>query len=404
MVNNFFFFTAGASFGVLCAWIWLREFLCKRLQQDLHDTKVELARIEERLSSLDESRNIWQQEFKSIAHEIFEEKNKRINDSQDANLKSILEPLKENISSFRSKVEEVYSVEMRDRVALTEQVRLLWELNQTLSAEAKNLTEALRGSVKTQGSWGELVLERVLEASGLRLNEEYVVQDSHYQSSEDQEERGLRSQLDVVIKLPEGRSIIVDAKVSLLAYQEYATCEDEQVRNRAKLRHVESIRNHIKGLSSKDYQKLHSLKSLDFVLLFIPIESAFLTAIGHDKELFSTAWEKNVLLVSPSTLLFVVRTVCHLWKQEAQSRNAKQIAIKGGELYDKFVNFVDEFQKIGVRLDHARASYDDAFKKLSNGKGNLIKRIEVLRELGVNPSKNLNKELLESALDNSLSD
>ena len=268
------------------------------------------------------------------------------------------------------------------------------DLNQVLSEDAKNLTRALKGSNKSQGNWGELVLERVLEASGLRKGEEYHFQESHTR------EDGSRAQPDVVIHLPEDRHLVVDAKVSLIAYEDFANLEDDTERQAAIKRHMDSIRNHMKGLSDKNYQTLYGLKSLDFVLMFVPIEPAFMLAVSQDKELFMDAWQKNVLLVSPSTLLFVVRTVAHLWRQEAQNRNAHDIAKRGAELYDKFVGFVVDMESLGNRIKQAQQDYDSAHNKLTSGRGNLIGQAEKLRDLGVKPTKAVPSALLEIAQSN----
>jgi DNA recombination protein RmuC len=265
------------------------------------------------------------------------------------------------------------------------------ELNQHLSEDAKNLTRALRDSSKAQGTWGEWILEKVLEASGLRKGEEYVVQSSHTR------EDGSRALPDVILHLPEGRSLVIDSKVSLVAYEEFAVTENEAERAAAGKRHMESIRGHIKGLSGKNYQTLYRLNSLDSVLLFVPIEPAFMLAVASDRDLFMDAWNRNVLLVSPSTLLFVVRTVAHLWRQEAQSRNALEIAKRGADLYDKFVGFVEDMTSLGNRLKQAQSDYDDAFGKLSNGRGNLVGQAQKLRQLGVKPSKSLAPALVDGA-------
>jgi DNA recombination protein RmuC len=269
-------------------------------------------------------------------------------------------------------------------------VRNLAVLNQNLSEDAKNLAKALRGSSKTQGNWGELVLERVLEGSGLRKGEEYSVQASHIR------EDGSRALPDVIINLPEGRSLVIDSKVSLVAYEQFAITEADEERMAASKRHIDSIRGHIKGLSDKNYQALYNLNTLDFVVLFVPIEPAFMLAASTDGNLFMDAWKRNVLLVSPSTLLFVVRTVAHLWRQEAQSRNAQEIARRGAELYDKFVGFIGDMQALGTRLKQTQKEYDEAYSKLATGRGNLVGQAEKLRELGVKPSKSLPASLLEA--------
>ncbi|MFM0002048.1 DNA recombination protein RmuC [Paraburkholderia dipogonis] len=353
-------------------------------------TQAERQNAEEKLNLLLQAKETLSDQFKTLATEILEEKSKRFAEQNQTNLGLLLEPLKTRLSEFQGKVEEVYVQEAKDRSALSTQVRQLVELNQALSQDAKNLTVALKGSAKTQGNWGELILERVLEASGLRKGDEYHVQDSQVR------EDGTRAQPDVVINLPEERKLVVDSKVSLLAYERYASAESDEERVVALRQHVESIRNHIKSLSDKQYQALYG-KSLDFVLAFVPIEPAFMLAVTNDNELFMDAWRRNVLLVSPSTLLFVVRTVAHLWRQEAQSRNAQDIARRGAELYDKLCGFVEDLQLVGSRLGQAQKAYDSAHNKLAIGKGNVIRQAEMLRDMGVKPSKALPQPLVESA-------
>lgn len=330
-------------------------------------------------------------QFKSLASDILEEKSKRFAEQNQLNLGQLLEPLKSRLTAFQGKVEEVYVQEGKDRCALSEQVRQLVQLNQALSQEAKNLTQALSGSVKTQGNWGELILERVLEASGLRKGLEYHIQQSHLRDD------GSRAQPDVVIHLPEERRLVVDAKVSLVAYERSVNASTEEARGLALRQHLDSVKAHIKGLSDKKYEALYKLQSLDFVLMFIPIEPAFMLAVSQDNELFMDAWQRNVLMVSPSTLLFVVRTVAHLWRQEAQSRNAQDIAKRGAELYDKLCGFVEDLQNVGQRLGQAQTAFEGAQKKLVSGKGNLIRQAQMLKELGVKPSKSLTADVLERA-------
>jgi DNA recombination protein RmuC len=344
-----------------------------------------------KLALLLDAKQALTDQFKALANEILEEKSKRFTEQNQSNLGALLDPLKLKIAEFQTKIEDNYIKEGRDRTALGEQVRQLMELNQHLSEDAKNLTRALRGSSKAQGTWGEWILEKVLEASGLRKGEEYVVQSSHTR------EDGTRALPDVILHLPEGRSLVIDSKVSLVAYEEFAVTENEAERAAAGKRHMESVRGHIKGLSGKNYQALYSLNSLDFVLLFVPIEPAFMLAVASDRDLFMDAWNRNVLLVSPSTLLFVVRTVAHLWRQEAQSRNAQEIAKRGAELYDKFVGFVEDMNSLGNRLKQAQGAFDDASSKLSNGRGNLVGQAQKLRQLGVKPSKSLPPALVDGA-------
>jgi DNA recombination protein RmuC len=346
---------------------------------------------QEKLALLLDAKAALTDQFKALANEILEEKSKRFTEQNQTNLGALLDPLKLKITEFQTKIEDTYVKEGKDRTALGEQVRQLMDLNQHLSEDAKNLTRAIRGSSKAQGTWGEWILETVLDGSGLRKGHEYVVQSSHNR------EDGTRALPDVIIHLPEGRSLVIDSKVSLVAYEEFAVTENEAERAAAGKRHIESIKGHIKGLSGKNYQTLYSLNSLDFVLLFVPIEPAFMLAVASDRDLFMDAWNRNVLLVSPSTLLFVVRTVAHLWRQEAQSRNAQEIAKRGAELYDKFVGFVEDMNSLGNRLKQAQSDYDDAFGKLSNGRGNLVGQAQKLRQLGVKPSKSLAPALVEGA-------
>ncbi|WP_211168949.1 DNA recombination protein RmuC [Aromatoleum toluvorans] len=373
------------------------ETLANRLTAELAElnTRFEAERraADDKLALLMAARESLTDQFKSLANDILEEKAKRFTEQNQTNLGQLLDPLRVKLQEFQGKVEQVYVQEGKDRSALAEQVRQLMELNHSLSQDAKNLTRALKGSSKAQGNWGELILERVLEASGLRKGEEYDVQESHTRDD------GSRAQPDVVIHLPEDRHLVVDAKVSLTAYEDYVSTEDEGERNAAAKRHLDSVRAHIKGLSERNYQHLYGLKSLDFVLMFVPVEPAFMLAVTHDRELFMDAWQKNVLLVSPSTLLFVVRTVAHLWRQEAQNRNAQDIAKRGAELYDKLVGFVEDLESLGNRLEQAQKAYHTAHNKLASGRGNVIRQAEMLKQLGVKPAKELPAGIVEAAGD-----
>lgn len=350
----------------------------------------------EKLQLLNNAREEMSNQFKALAGEILEDKTRRFTEQNKTNLDQLLEPLKVKITEFQGKVQEVYVQEGKDRSALAEQVKQLVALNNQLSKDAHNLTSALKGQAKAQGNWGELILERVLEASGLRKGHEYDVQESHTRAD------GSRAQPDVVVHLPEGRHLIVDAKVSLTAYEEHANAETDHQRDAAMKRHLDSMRAHIKELSEKNYQQLYGLQSLDFVLMFIPVEPAFMLAISHDSDLWQDAWKKNVLLVSPSTLLFVVRTVAHLWRQEQQNHNAQEIASRGAELYDKLVGFVEDLDTLGSRLQQAQKAYDGAYNKFTGGRGNVIRQAEMLKELGVKPTKQLPQNLMDSALDEPL--
>ncbi len=347
----------------------------------------------EKLQLLTEARTALSDQFKTLATEILEEKSKRFAEQNQQNLGTLLDPLRTQLSEFKGKVEEVYVKEGQERFALTEQVKQLMELNKTLSRDATNLTNALKGSAKTQGNWGELILERVLEASGLRKGYEYHVQDSHL------DEEGRRLQPDVVIHLPEERRLVVDAKVSLVAYDRFTAANSEDERAASARAHLESVRNHIRGLSAKRYQDLYGIKSLDLVVMFVPIEPAFMLAVTHDDALFMDAWQRNVLLVSPSTLLFVVRTIAHLWNQEEQSRNAQNIAAQGTKLFDKLSAFVEDLQRVGVKLKEAQTAYDSAEKRLSTGRGNAISQATTLKKLGVKTTKSLPPSLVDASGD-----
>lgn len=355
--------------------------------------EAERSQNDQKLALLNEAREQLSNQFKTLANEILEEKAKRFTEQNQTNIGQLLEPLKLKLTEFQGKVEEVYVQEGKERSALAQQVKHLMELNKQLSDDAHNLTRALKGSSKTRGNWGEMILEKILESSGLRKGYEYDVQESHTRDD------GSRAQPDVIIHLPEERHIIVDAKVSLNAYEEYVNAEDETDRDLAFKRHLNSVRGHIKELSDKNYHDIHGVKSLDFVLMFVPIEPAFMLAISQDNDLWQDAWKRNVLLVSPSTLLFVVRTVAHLWRQEQQNRNAQEIARRGAELYDKLVGFVEDLKGVGNRIKQAQNEYDKAYGKFVDGRGNVIRQAEMLKSLGVKPGKSMPTDVLDAAME-----
>ena len=344
----------------------------------------EQTQTKDKLALLNEAREQLSNQFKALASEILDEKSKKFTDQNQTNIKQLLDPLKQQISEFKSKVEEVYVSEGKDRSALSEQVKQLIQLNNSLSKDAQNLTLAIKGDSKAQGNWGEILLDDVLEKAGLRAGQHYDRQETV--KSEDGQTHVIP---DVVLHLPGDRHLVIDSKMTLPDYRAFANALEAADKQIALKRHLVSIRAHIKGLSEKNYQSLYGLKSLDFVVMFIPLEPAFMLAVTNDNELFQQAWDKNVLLVSPSTLLFVVRTVAHLWRQEELSRNAKDISNRGADLYDKLVGFVNDLQAIGTRLQQAQSSFDEAKKKLVDGKGNVIGQAEKLRELGVKPSKSM---------------
>ncbi len=369
--------------------------LASQLDAERKQFEFERTQAAKNLTFLQEAKDDMSNRFKTLAQEILEDKSQRFTEQNKTNIGQILEPLQTKLKDFQEQVQKSYVDENVQRGALAAQVRELMAMNKQLSDEAQNLTSALKGSNKTQGNWGEMILARVLENSGLRKGYEYDVQQSH--TLED----GSRLQPDVVIHLPEDRHLVVDAKVSLTAYEKYALAADDRDREATAKLHLDSVRAHIKGLSPKNYQDLYQLKSLDFVLMFIPIEPAFMLAVTHDSELFMDAWEKNVLLVSPSTLLFVVRTVAHLWRQQEQSANAQDIAKQGAVLYDKFTAFAADLEKIGDRIKQTQASYESAHTKLT-GRGSLVYQAQKLQQLGVKPTKSMPAGLLHETDHNPL--
>jgi DNA recombination protein RmuC len=335
----------------------------------------------EKLALLQDAREQLVAQFRQLAGDILEDKSRRFGEQNRVAIDALLAPVRERLQAFQAKVEDVHLNDTRERSALAEQVRQLLELNRQLSDDAQNLTQALKGSSKTQGAWGELMLERLLEASGLRRGEEFEVQVAMPRDD------GSRGQPDVVVKLPEDRYLVIDAKVSLVAWADYVAAADDAARAAALARHRASVRQHMRGLSERDYPALFGGRAQDFTLMFVPIEPAFLLAIADDAQLFADAWQRNVLLVSPSTLLFSLRTVAHLWRQEAQRTNAQEIAQRGAALYDRLVAFAEEFERVGERLDQARHGFDEARAKLATRKGNVIRQAAMLRELGVKPAK-----------------
>ena len=347
---------------------------------------------QQRLDDLQGARNELRAQFAELATAIFDEREQRFAETSQQRLGQLLDPLKERIQAFEKRVDESYQQEARERFSLGKELERLQQLNQRLGDEATNLTRALKGQ-KTQGNWGELVLERVLEHAGLEKGREYQTQVSLKGAG------GERFQPDVLIRLPGDRQVVVDAKVSLSAYQHYVAAADEAVRQQALKQHLVSLRSHLKGLSGKDYQRLEGLHSLDFVLLFVPIEAAFAAALQAEPDLFQEAFEQQVVIVSPTTLLATLRVIDSLWRQERQGQNAREIAERAGQLYDKFVAFVADLDEMGSRLQQLDKAYASARNKLVEGRGNLVGRVENLKLLGARASKSLPGELLERSAD-----
>jgi DNA recombination protein RmuC len=348
---------------------------------------------EEKLQLLVDARETLSLQFKQLAGDILEQKGKTFAASSQEQLQSLLKPLSERIQGFEKRVENSYSEEARQRFALEKEIRALLELNTRISIDAVNLTKALRGESKTQGIWGEVILERVLEKSGLERGREYEVQVSLSDGE------GGKGQPDVVVNLPEGKHVIIDSKVSLSAYQDYFSAEDEESRVQHLRQHLASIRNHVRGLSEKSYQHLSGINTLDYVLMFLPVEAAFTLGVQADDQLFTDAFAKNIILVGPSTLLATLRTIQSIWRYEYQNRNAQEIADQAGRLYDKFADFVKDLEEIGYRLEQSQKAWDQARGKLTSGKGNLLNRTEKLRKLGARNRKALPRHLLEDGDD-----
>jgi len=347
----------------------------------------------EKVQLLQEARDSLTLQFRQLANEILEQKGKSFAESSQQKIQELLKPLGEKIQGFEKRVEETYDKESRQRFALEKEIRTLLELNNRISVDAVNLTNALRGESKTQGIWGEVILERVLEKSGLEKGREYEVQVSL------RDESGNKGQPDVVVHLPEGKDVIIDSKVSLTAYQGYFAAEDDASRAQHLKLHLQSIRNHIRQLSEKSYQHLEGVSTLDYVLMFLPVEAAFTLAVQQDDLLFTDAFAKNIILVGPSTLLATLRTIQSIWRYEYQNKNALEIARQAGQLYDKFVGFVDDIDEVGRRIEQAHTVWDQAHNKLSSGKGNLVTRIEKLKTLGARARKQLPQQLLEDGSD-----
>lgn len=359
----------------------------------LEKAKVEYLNLQEKLETqkgeLNEIQKKFTVEFENIANKILEKNSEKFTAANQKNLGEVLNPLKEKINLFEKKVEDTYQKGLKDQTDLRAELKKLHDLNSKISEEANNLTRALKGDVKKQGSWGEVVLERILERSGLNEGEK-----GYQKQFSDTSEEGKRIQPDIVINLPDNKHIIIDSKVSLIAFERAVNAETENERILNTKEHLLSLKAHVKGLSEKHYQTASKLNSPDFVLLFIPIEASFSVAIQEDRELFSYAWDMKVVLVSPSTLLATLRTISSIWQQENQTKNAIEIARQGGALYDKFVGFIADMESIGKNLDTTRKTYDSALNKLHIGSGNLVKRAENIKKLGAKTTKELPGKIL----------
>jgi len=359
-----------------------------QLETKNDELRTRLAEQEERIETQQER---LREQFENLANEILEEKAEKFTEQNEENLDQLLDPLQEKLEGFKDKVEETYEKGLEKRSELKEQIKQLRELNETMSEQAEDLTHALEGQSKTQGDWGEMVLERILEESGLQDGREYHTQVSRTNGE------GRRLRPDVVIELPEERFVVVDAKVSLTSYRRSVSADEDDETERHLRAHLQSVRSHVDGLSAKDYGSLYGDRSPDFVLMFMPIEPAFALALRHDEALYQHAFDQGVVIVSPTTLQATVATIANIWRQERQNQNAREIAERGGRLYDKFVLFAEALEEVGERLDQAQESYHTARKRLSDGRGNLLRQVEMIRELGADTSKELPESLEQEA-------
>lgn len=380
----------------------LRNDLIKEREEHLYVQKqlekinsyfnAQTEKINEQKEEIKSIKDQLNKDFELIANRILQEKSDRFTESNHKNLFQILDPLKENLKTFEAKVDKVYNEETKDRNSLKGAVELLIEQSKQIQDEANSLTKALKGNNKKQGNWGEVILERVLERSGLLKDQEYRLQASFT----DQE--GQRLQPDAIIDLPDEKNLVIDSKVSLIAYERWINSELEEERLEYAKQHLQSVKNHIIELSSKNYCDIYQINSPDFVLLFIPIESSFSMSISLDSDLFNFAWDRRVVIVSPSTLLATLRTIAGLWKQERQNRNVIEIAREAGLLYDKFVGFTEDMDKVEKQINVLSRTHDDARKKLESGRGNIISKIEKLKTLGAKTSKVLDPKYLDEDL------
>jgi len=356
----------------------------KNIEEKLQENKTEVEKLQEKFTK----------EFENLANKILEEKSVKFTEQNKENLKSILSPLHEKIQTFEKKVEDTHKESIDYHAALRQQIIGLTSINEQMSKETINLTKALKGDSKTQGNWGELVLERVLEKSGLEKDREYFVQQSFTN------EEGKRILPDVVIHLPDSKKMVIDSKVSLTAYEQFVNSDNDSEKVQFLKEHVNSLKRHIEQLSEKKYEDIYKIDSPDFVLLFIPIEPAFAIALNSDNQLYNKAFEKNIVIVTPTTLLATLRTIDSMWNNEKQQRNAIEIARQAGALYDKFEGFIADLTNVGKKMDEAKAEYKGAMNKLFEGKGNLIISVEKLKKMGAKAKKTIPQNIIDRAKDN----
>ncbi len=362
----------------------LENLIQDKKEQYENEFRIKEDSLKEKIELLETSKDRLKVEFENLANKLFEENNKK----SSTNLNQLLTPFKDQLNSFGKRVNDIHNEETKQRVNLLSEIKNLKELNNQISQDALNLTKALKGENKTQGDWGELILSKILEQTGLREGVEYSTQGSYT------DENGKRLRPDVIVHLPQNKDIVIDSKVSLTSYVSYTEAQDDIQRENASKELIKSLYTHIKGLSAKSYENIEEVKTLDFVIMFIPIEGAFMLAASKDNNLFKTAFENNIMLVSPSTLFATLRTIENIWRYEHQNENALLISKKAADLYDKFASFVTDIESIGTHLNRTQKSYDEAMKKLSLGKGNLLRRSEEFIELGVKAKKKIDTQKL----------
>ncbi len=378
-------FIAGLILGGFVIWFSLKNKNEIQINAIENEANIKITSLQTQNEFLLSTKDELKKEFENLANKIFESNSQKSNE----NINLVLKPFKEQLQSFGTRVNEIHTAQTKESSTLLNEIKSLRELNTQISTDAINLTNALKGQNKTQGDWGEMILSKILEQTGLREGKEYSVQGSFTN------EEGKRLRPDVILHLPENKDIIIDSKVSLTSYLNYTEAQTDEDRTKSTKELIKSLQTHIKDLSSKRYEDIEQVKTLDFVLLFIPIEGAFMLAASNDNQLFKLAFENNIMLVSPSTLFITLRTIENIWRYEYQNENAQLISKKAADLYDKFAGFVKDIEDIGLNIDRTKKAYDGAINKLSTGRGNILRKTEEFKELGVKPKKNINSKLLE---------
>ena len=390
-------FISGIVLGTVVIWFILKNKSEIEINSIRNEANIKLTSLqnkidyekkhyEDKIQTLTSTKDELKNEFENLANKIFEQNNQKSNE----NINLVLKPFKEQLQHFGTRVNEIHTAQIKESSTLLNEIKTLKELNAQISIDAINLTKALKGENKTQGDWGEMILSKILEQTGLKEGREYETQGSYT------DEDGKRLRPDVVLHLPENKDIIIDSKVSLVSYLNYTEANDDNEREKYAKELVNSLKKHIKDLSSKNYEDISDINTLDFVLLFIPIEGAFMLAVANDNNLFKLAFENNIMLVSPSTLFVTLRTIENIWRYEHQNENAQLISKKAGDLYDKFAGFVKDIEDIGTNITRTQKAYDGAINKLSTGSGNIMRKAEEFKELGVKTKKNIsNSKLLE---------